>query len=199
MSDERRIANVTFQVGDVYSLEFADDTFDVVFAHALMGWLPDPVKALVEMKRVTKKGGWVVFPLAEEGILMMYPPCPIYDRVLAVRQEHWPDPEGDDHVYDGRLGRRALELLDAAGLESPSVESRLPRFDFAGEEPLGIDYDLAFLDYKEHFREAYQKLFSMGILDEQTVQAALEELENWARHPHASRVSRTKVVAAGQA
>ena len=130
---------------------------------------------------------------------MMYPSCPTYERALAVRQEHRPDPEGNNHIYDGRLGRRALEPLDAAGLGSPFVESRPSRFEFAMVEPLGIHCDLAFLHYKEHFCEAYQKLFLMDVLDEQTVQAAREELENWARHPHASRVARTNVTAAGQA
>jgi ubiquinone/menaquinone biosynthesis C-methylase UbiE len=35
-----------------------DQTFDVVHGHQVLQHLPDPVRALQEMKRVCKPGGW---------------------------------------------------------------------------------------------------------------------------------------------
>ena len=55
----RRGAEVEFRTGDVYRLDFADHTFDVVHAHQVLQHLTDPVAALVEMKRVCKPGGVV--------------------------------------------------------------------------------------------------------------------------------------------
>ncbi len=52
-----RVDNVTFQVGDVYALDFEDGSFDVVHAHQVLQHLTDPVAALREMRRVLRPGG----------------------------------------------------------------------------------------------------------------------------------------------
>ena len=56
---ERQITNIDFQVADVHSLPFADNTFDVTHAHQVLQHIADPVQALREMARVTKPGGVV--------------------------------------------------------------------------------------------------------------------------------------------
>src|SRR3954447_12329589 len=48
---------VEFAVGDVYALEAADGSFDVVHAHQVLQHLTDPVAALREMARVSRPGG----------------------------------------------------------------------------------------------------------------------------------------------
>ncbi|KAL4799297.1 S-adenosyl-L-methionine-dependent methyltransferase [Aspergillus venezuelensis] len=59
LADARGVKNVTFQVGDIHSLDFEDDTFDIVHVHQVLQHISDPVKALSEMRRVVKKGGIV--------------------------------------------------------------------------------------------------------------------------------------------
>ncbi len=46
---------------DAQNLPFQDETFDCVFARALLHHLPEPEKAVAEIKRVLKKGGRVIF------------------------------------------------------------------------------------------------------------------------------------------
>ena len=45
---------------DAFSLPYADASFDVVFCHFLLLWLPTPANALQEMIRVTKANGHII-------------------------------------------------------------------------------------------------------------------------------------------
>ena len=54
--------NVTFQKADITKLEFADGSFDKVVAGNVIHLLPEPEKALAELKRVTKPGGTIIIP-----------------------------------------------------------------------------------------------------------------------------------------
>ena len=45
---------------DAFSLPYADASFDVVFCHFLLLWLPKPADALQEMIRVTKRNGHII-------------------------------------------------------------------------------------------------------------------------------------------
>jgi ubiquinone/menaquinone biosynthesis C-methylase UbiE len=46
--------------GDAIKLPYPEDTFDVVYSHFLLLWVRDPLAALQEMKRVTRRGGYVI-------------------------------------------------------------------------------------------------------------------------------------------
>ncbi|MPQ97809.1 methyltransferase domain-containing protein [Modestobacter sp. I12A-02628] len=100
-----------FAVGDVYALDAADDSFDVVHAHQVLQHLTDPVAALREMARVCRPGGVVAvrdvdyaattwFP-ADEGLTRW---LDLYSRVA----------RGNDAEPDA--GRRLLSWAHAAGL-----------------------------------------------------------------------------------
>ena len=58
----RHFKNVTFQKADITKLEFADGSFDKVVAGNVIHLLPEPEKALAELKRVTKPGGTIIIP-----------------------------------------------------------------------------------------------------------------------------------------
>lgn len=55
-----RKGKATFQVADCENLPFIDKEFDVLSAVALIEYLPDPSKALDEISRVIKTGGYVL-------------------------------------------------------------------------------------------------------------------------------------------
>jgi SAM-dependent methyltransferase len=48
-----------FEVGDAQKLSFGEGTFDVAIIALVLSFLPDPSKAVAEMVRVTRSGGWV--------------------------------------------------------------------------------------------------------------------------------------------
>lgn len=46
--------------GNALGLPYQDDSFDTVYSHFLLLWVGDPLQALQEMKRVTRRGGYVI-------------------------------------------------------------------------------------------------------------------------------------------
>jgi ubiquinone/menaquinone biosynthesis C-methylase UbiE len=69
----RGVTNVSFETGDVYTLAFGDESFDVVHAHQLLQHLSDPVAALTEMRRVCRPGGLVAARDSDYGGMIWYP------------------------------------------------------------------------------------------------------------------------------
>jgi ubiquinone/menaquinone biosynthesis C-methylase UbiE len=64
-ANSKCLTNIAFETQDILQgLSHAENSFDVVYCHQLLLHLPEPVKALQEMKRVCKAGGLVA---AREG------------------------------------------------------------------------------------------------------------------------------------
>ncbi|MGI3779552.1 MAG: class I SAM-dependent methyltransferase [Janthinobacterium lividum] len=80
----RGLTNVRIEVGDVYALEAADDTYDVVHAHQVLQHLADPVAALREMRRVCRPGGLVAVREADYATMTWFPETPALERWLAL-------------------------------------------------------------------------------------------------------------------
>ncbi|MBC8233181.1 methyltransferase domain-containing protein [bacterium] len=57
---ESGIENITFRYGNIFSLPFDDNTFDVVWCKYVLQWVNEPIQAVAEFKRVTRPGGLVV-------------------------------------------------------------------------------------------------------------------------------------------
>lgn len=62
---------VTFQVGDVSKLPFDDGSFNIVHVHQVIQHVPDPVGALMEMRRVCQAGGLIA--VREVAEMVWYP------------------------------------------------------------------------------------------------------------------------------
>src|ERR1700683_1610837 len=75
-AERRQLANLSFEVGDVYQLAFADNSFDVIHAHQVLQHLADPVAALTEMRRVCPPGGLVAARDGDYAGMLWYPAEP---------------------------------------------------------------------------------------------------------------------------
>src|SRR4029453_19077494 len=106
LSAAREVMNVRFEVADVYRLPFPDGSFDAVFAHAVLMHLREPVRALVEMRRVLRPGGFAGVRDTDWGGRIHSPKTPLvkqwYDLMIQVRHRNGGDPF---------VGRRHRELL----------------------------------------------------------------------------------------
>jgi ubiquinone/menaquinone biosynthesis C-methylase UbiE len=108
---ERAGVEAAFAVGDVYALEAADDSFDVVHAHQVLQHLTDPVAALREMARVCRPGGVIAVRDVDYGAFVTFPPDEGLDRWLdlyhRVARANGAEPDA---------GRRLLSWAHAAAL-----------------------------------------------------------------------------------
>ena len=107
---EKGIDNVTFRVGDVYALPFADATFDAVFSNALLDHLRAPQQAIAEMYRVLKPGGVLGVRTADRDGYLMTPHDPLIEA-WTVRGEQAKLAQGV-HV---RIGKRLRSFFTQAG------------------------------------------------------------------------------------
>jgi SAM-dependent methyltransferase len=69
-----------FTTGDVYALDFDDNSFDIVHAHQVLQHLADPVAALREMRRVSRGG--VAARDSDYAAFTWYPAEPALDAWL---------------------------------------------------------------------------------------------------------------------
>ena len=77
-------SSVSFAVGDVYAIDAAAATYDVVHAHQVLQHLADPVRALMEMRRVLKPDGIVGVRDSDYAAFAWAPRLPQLDRWMAI-------------------------------------------------------------------------------------------------------------------
>ncbi|MHA7268597.1 methyltransferase domain-containing protein [Arthrobacter sp. HLT1-20] len=118
LASERHLSNLSFDTGDVYNLDFPDNTFDVAHAHQVLQHLTDPVEALREMRRVTKPGGVVAVRDADFHGMSWYPELPELDEWMALYQQ-----VARHNQAQPDAGRRLLHWARAAGFTDVTPSS----------------------------------------------------------------------------
>ena len=109
LAHEQALTNVSFQLGDVVPLPFADASFSIVISRFAFHHFPDPAAVLAEMRRVCHAGGRIV--VAD----LMASPDPSKAAAFH-RMEMLRDPS---HARALTL-TDLRKLYDAAGLAPPS-------------------------------------------------------------------------------
>jgi len=105
---ERSGLPVEFRVGDAAGLDVPDGSFDATRTERVLIHVPDPARALAEMRRVTRSGGRVVVSdLDFDTIVIDHPDPPLARRITGAMA---------DGLAQGRIGRRLPGLFRQAGL-----------------------------------------------------------------------------------
>ena len=191
--------NITFRVGDTYKIDFADETFDLVYSTNLFVWLREPVQALVEQRRVTKRGSWVFAHLADYGNITFYPPCAALDQYLAALAHFRNLGDSQAHI-DSHQARRAIELLSQAGFSEIQIEGWAEN-SYRSKDGFDENYfgwRELWLSMENQLANLNRKLMAAGLLEEQTLLEAQKQLDHWYNHPYAF-YTQTFFLAAGRA
>lgn len=154
----QQLRNITFEVGSIYELPFADASFDVVFAHAVFEHLSSPAAALAEVRRVLGPGGLVALRSPDWGGFIVAPGTnglrSAIDRYVAIQTANGGD------VY---VGRKFPGLVRSAGFASRSFSATYDCY----QSPAFIGEYLALR------------------LASSDAHAEAEALREWSRHPDA--------------
>jgi ubiquinone/menaquinone biosynthesis C-methylase UbiE len=118
------IRNVKFQAGDVFNLNFDDETFDHIFVCFVLEHLKEPVAALKSLKRVLKKGGSITVIEGDHGSAYFYPrskeALQAIDALVKLQSL-----SGGNAL----IGREVYPLLNQAGFKKCSVSPRMVYVD----------------------------------------------------------------------
>jgi ubiquinone/menaquinone biosynthesis C-methylase UbiE len=112
------VANLRFETGDLFALEYPDGSFDVVHLHQVLQHLDDPVGALVSLRRVLAPDGVLAARDSDYAAFTWAPADPLLQRW---RELYFAVTERNGH--DARIGPRLLEHAHAAGFDDVSVSS----------------------------------------------------------------------------
>ncbi len=158
------VPNLSFQHGDLTSLPFEDDRFDLVFCRFVLVHYPNPDEALREMRRVTRPGGRiVVYDMIHDGVWFS-PSKPAFDellsKTLAAMRERGMEPDQGLHLP---------VAMRCAGLRE--VQTRvIPHHAMSGEQ--------LFEDHRANWKETVEGLNEIlgATFDEELVKKAAGEL-----------------------
>ena len=96
--------------GNAVGLPYFSRSFDIVYCHFLLLWVQDPLQALVEMKRVTRSGGYVI-AFAEPNYLQR-----VDQPKELIALGKWQTEALIQQGADPGLGARLAELFFEAGI-----------------------------------------------------------------------------------
>ena len=161
---EQNLSNVSFRVGSVLDLPFQDASFDRVLATQLLLHVPDPGKALAEMKRVLAPSGLMYIAEIDWGTLVV-------------------------ETSDRKLGRRFSDLACKElrnGLIARELPGRLRDLGFdqiaiAPEVEVAQDLDAFYTWFVEPSLKHFKRI---GAFSEAEADAFITDLKERARRGH---------------
>jgi ubiquinone/menaquinone biosynthesis C-methylase UbiE len=161
-------ARIGFSVGDIGSLDFTDESFDLVFVRELFQFLPDPVHAAGELFRVLRSGEYVCISDMDDQLRITWPPSsPALDRLVSAVAGIQHERGGDRHV-----GRKLTNYLRAAGFDINSLVV-LPEAQHRTVDAADAERALII----EQLHAARARVLETGAMDSDSFDSDLAKLE----------------------
>ena len=170
------VTNIQFEVNDVYALPYPENSFDAVYAHALVGHLHDPVAALREMWRVLKPGGIIGIRDSDFAGFLLAPTDPLIDDGFSLYIRFRQDNGGDPYN-----GRRLREYVRRAGFVQTRASAAYECWGTEEETGYIVDVLLAELAGPRVTEHAVKQ----GWADREHFQQIAAALKRWGSHPDA--------------
>ncbi len=176
LAQTRGADNVRFERGDVYRLDYADNSFDVAYGHQVLQHLTDPVGALRELQRVVRPGGLVAVRDVDYGTMVHSPVDPMLVAWLDLYHE-----VTRRNGAEADAGRHLLRWMTEAGLSEPEMSASAWTF-FRSRQTLNWGDSWARRTTESDFA---QQAISYGLASAEELAAYAEHWRRWARQPSA--------------
>jgi len=174
---QRGIENAEFTTASVYELPFDEASFDVVYANAVLFYLREPRRALIELRRVLRPGGLAAVSDDDLATVVLSPDRPelelgprLFEQAVAY--------EGGNARYSRHLRTLMLEagFARTEGIaHAPEVYGTLERTRWFAEFAIGLFTAPAMAG--DIVRE--------GWATQAELEALLEALREWGELPNA--------------
>ena len=170
------VSNVRFDPGDIYHLDYADDSFDAVFCHNVLEHQDEPLHALLEMRRVLKSGGVIGVRDTDIGGVLLHPLDPLIQEWFVLYEADWCGVRGDS-----RLGRRLPGIMRQAGFHPTKPTAS---YDVFGDRQ-GLQLAAEVAASRCHDADYVQRLTARGLTTAERLAELANALLRWAAHPDA--------------
>ena len=100
--------NLDFITGDARQLPFPDNYFHLVFSRYILVFVPEPLSALQEMKRVCKPGGILLSQEPDNNFIQSYPESWAYPKFVELAARLF---------TDSTIGRKMPHYFKRAGIQ----------------------------------------------------------------------------------
>jgi ubiquinone/menaquinone biosynthesis C-methylase UbiE len=118
------IKNVTLQIGDIFDLHFEAESFDHIFVCFVLEHLSNPVQALIDLKKVLRKGGTITVIEGDHGSAYFYPRSDAAQKAINCQVQLQAL-----HGGNALIGREIYPLLHKAGFSDCLVSPRMVYVD----------------------------------------------------------------------
>lgn len=173
----RCVSNIRFEVGNLYSLPFPDESFDAVFLHGVIEHLREPVRGLREVLRVLKPGGVLGSRHADFGGFLLEPTTPPLDQFVPLFEALMRHNEADPFA-----GRHQLRWLQDAGFERITMSASYDCWTRTAEHKAIAARFLQSLFADTDFA---RQLLAAGLADATQLQELTTAFAEWASTPTA--------------
>ena len=116
--------NVTFHQSDIFHLPYEDDSFDHLFLCFVLEHLPNPIEALLCLRRVLKRGGTITVIEGDHGSTYFHPESPGARKTIQCLVDIQTEMGGNSLI-----GRQLYPLLKKSNYDNVNVSPRMVYVD----------------------------------------------------------------------
>jgi SAM-dependent methyltransferase len=174
-----------FRLGDAFALDLPDQAFDLTLCRHMLQAVPEPERVLAELKRVTRRGGWLHVVAEDYGMIHCHPCAVDGDRFW----REGPITLGERTGTDLHCGRKAYHWLHELGLSDVRV-------DYAVIDTVRVERRVL-TGIFEAWRDGYTQVIAANSrLSEAEVRASFDAIVDSFRDPRAYGVWLLPIVSA---
>lgn len=156
--------NITLLHNDFDSMQLEDNSIDRIYCRWAMAWIPNPEEIIKKLKKALKPNGKIVVQeYYDWSTLQIQPRLPGLTKGIAAAYKSFTDMEGEINI-----GRRLPAIFTAEGYKVNSIRKM---------NKLATTDDLAWHWPKTFFNIYLPKVMEMGLIDQATMDEALQDFE----------------------